>query len=527
MNILIVVDKLQSAIHRLAIPIQKHNPHLNIKILPVHPKRPDIEVLAELERDMRWADLIDVHYWRSGEVLKEHQSQLFKEKKKIVCHFNPYDVDKESWMQTYDAVTVGNQEIHTNVPYARLIPYAIDLDFWRFNTDHRYEKVVNMTVARIEGKKGVREVAQACKELGYKFKLVGRISDGNYFREIVEAGGDMLEFRENISDTDLKEVYYSSGVHVCNSVDGFESGTLPILEAMACGVPVITRNVGHVPDIADGTNMIVRETDQSDIEDIKLRLREVLENKPIAERLRNNGWNTVKNRNDKKMARQYAKLYYDVLSDNQPFASIIIPTYDRGESFAEVLAAAVTQDYPNYEVVVVDSGNDGPNVEEMVTAARLHTKVPIQLHRFNNHGQYTLSKARNIGVTESMGLALIFCDDRLVMEKNAVSEFMAGLGRNVWVWGIKDKYEKPFVENFSAVYRDDLIRFGMFNERMDVYGGTTQEIRQRFEKINGLFFKMVQAHARSNAKSGSKWRRKQDIIQAKFKLYKLYGQGEI
>ncbi|MBU1759384.1 MAG: glycosyltransferase, partial [Bacteroidetes bacterium] len=54
-----------------------------------------------------------------------------------------------------------------------------------------------------------------------------------------------------------------------NSLFDFESGTLPILEAMACGVPVLTRNIGHVPDLFDGKNMVIREGEQNDVEDLK------------------------------------------------------------------------------------------------------------------------------------------------------------------------------------------------------------------------------------------------------------------
>ena len=124
---------------------------------------------------------------------------------------------------------------------------------------------------------------------------------------------------------------------------------------------------------------------------------------------------------------------------------------------------------------------------------------------------------------EAEGDLLVFCDDRLVVKQGSIGKFVRAAETNAWMWGIKDNNRKGFVENFSAVFRKELISRGMFNERINVYGGTTQDIRTRFEKIGGFFLKPVNAHATAVAKSGSKWRRKKDIIKAKLQLFKLYG----
>ena len=203
MNILIIVDKEGSAIDRLAQAIKKHNAHFSIEILAVHPKRADAETFQKLQKLLEWCDLIDVHYWKSGEVARQAYPDLFKAKKKIVCHFNPYDLEQMSWLEIYDAVTVGNNYMHNKLPYAKLIPYGVDLDFFEFNKDYTKEKRVNMTVARIESNKGVLEVAQACKDLGYEFHLVGRVSDANYMGQVMQYP---VAFHENVDEQYLKEI---------------------------------------------------------------------------------------------------------------------------------------------------------------------------------------------------------------------------------------------------------------------------------------------------------------------------------
>lgn len=520
MNVLIVVDKYQSAIDRLAQSVMKYNTHLNIKVFPVHPKRNDIEVISEAQQMLMWADVIDIHYWKSGEVLRSTFPVEFEAKPKIVCHFNPYDYDKLNWMDYYDAVTVGNSTIAGFLPYAHNIPYCIDLDFWDWNPDYPKDKQVCMAVARIEGKKGVLEVAKACRDLKYKLVVAGRVSDVEHMRAVMEAGGEYIEFRENVTDEELRDIYKSSTVHVCNSVDNFESGTLPILEAMACGCPVLTRAVGHVPDLNDGKNMVVRQGSSEDIEDLKTQLKSMVENREWMLKVREAAWQTVKNRPAEKMARMYSSLYYQVYQKDRPLVSIIIPVFNKHEILIKSLAYAVTQTYPNIEVVVVDSGDE--DIEGIIRKFRSEVKIPIKYLKFPHNGEYTLPKARNLGVLEAEGEILVFCDQRLAMNKDAVEIFVNNTARNTWLWGMKDNYRKGFVENFSSIRREDLISGGMFNERIDGYGGATQDIRSRFEGRLGYGFEPVDAQATAISKSSAGWRKKADIWKSKYKLWKLY-----
>lgn len=519
MNIAIFVDKYGTAIDRLAQAVKLNNPHFNIQVLAVHPKRNDAETLFQAQDLMRWADLIDVHYWKSGEILRQSFPVEWEAKPHLLCHFNPYDFDKMDWQKYYDAIVVGNKEIQTKMPYAHLIPYAIDLDFFTYQQKNKVKGVVNMVVNRIEGKKGVLEVAKACRDLGYKLLLVGRVSDGDYVKQVLDTG--VVEFHENASEEVLRQAYYDSTIHVCNSVYNFESGTLPILEAMACGTVVLTRSVGHVPDLYDGKNMVVRKGEVSDVEDLKKELKELMENDQLRENLRENAWYTVKNRTDEKMARQFSTLYYKLLGGDKPLVSVIIPTFDRPESLIECLSGALIQDYGHHEVVVVDSGNK--DVKYLVDAYRkTDGKTPLKYVRFKNGGRYTLAEARNRGVIEAEGETLIFCDDRLKMSSDAVRRFMEYSQIQTWLWGVKDGSAKAFVENFSSIKRKDLIKAGMFCERIDKYGGQSEELRIRFTQLGFGFENVPEANATSIKRAKGLHSKRADLIDSKLTLFKMY-----
>ncbi|MDA2918272.1 glycosyltransferase family 4 protein [Desulfobacterota bacterium AH_259_B03_O07] len=89
--------------------------------------------------------------------------------------------------------------------------------------------------------------------------------------------------------------------------EGF--GLLP-LEAMACGCPVITTQA--VPYVTDSENALVTEV--KDIEKLKIKLREILSNKSLCDRLKQNGLITAKNYNIKESQMKFSKTLNQLLS---------------------------------------------------------------------------------------------------------------------------------------------------------------------------------------------------------------------
>src|SRR3990167_10413976 len=228
LKIVAVTDKENTAIWRLADGLKPYFTNLDYKVIAVHPKRPDAQQLAVFEQALRDADIISWDYFRTAEALRE-RFPWAKEKKSILFHYNPYSITEKDW-NDYDMVVACNQYIYEKLGEITIspleyIPLTVDTDFWKYQTEFTPNDNVIMIANRIESKKGVLEVAQACKQLNLNLQLVGAISDGEYFNKVIETG--VVRFHEQISDEQLRDLYYKSTVHVCNSVDGFESGTLP------------------------------------------------------------------------------------------------------------------------------------------------------------------------------------------------------------------------------------------------------------------------------------------------------------
>jgi len=519
-KILIVTVKPNSAIDNLANMIRVYNPHLSITVLPVHPKRPDN--LDDYEELAEQADMIDYHYWKTAEMLRAKFPTI--RKPCLLAHHNPYDLRQRDW-KDYGILTVPNTSMaedlfeHTG-RNIRVIPVAVDLNHFTFNDDYTKKKKVLMVSQRIESKKGVREVAQACYELGYEFILAGAISKNEYFKQVMKVNPDM-KWMQWVSDDKLRELYQTSAVHVCNSVDFFESGTMPILEAMACGCPVLTRNVGIVPDINNGKNMVVRSGQPEDLEDLKGELKALMENRERRMEIRKEAWNTVKNLNAVRMAKMYAKLYNEVLFE-EPLVSVIIPCYNRKEQVAEILKSLENQTYQNIEAVVADDNSDD-GTEDMVKEIKNQVSFPVKYVNTRAEG-YNLAQARNLGAIEAEGEVLVFCDSRLKPYSDAIYQFAKAVLRTrekVWCYGDKGAGRRSFVENFSAIRRSHLMNAGMFCERITRYGGQTQEIKTRFGN-QGFEFRYVQFAKAKEILSSKAKNKRDDIWRSKQLLWQMY-----
>jgi len=518
LKVVSVVDKVGTALDRLAKGVAPYHDNLNYIVCDVHPKRPDPEQLARFEVEAMDADIIDWQYFRTAELLRSKYDWL-KDKKHILTHNNPYSITESDW-NTYDINVGNNQEISDNLKkitntQVEYIPITVDSDFWEYNQEWEPNNSVIMVANRIESKKGILPVAIAASDLGMKFILVGAVSDRNYMFDIMQTGNN-IEFHEQVSDEELRQLYYRSTIHVCNSVDNFESGTMPILESMFCGVPVLTRKVGHVPDIYNGENMMLQEGSSEDVVGITEKLKEMLFDKKLLSEMRDKAWNSVKSRNFERRAYEYQKLYRQVMYPDQAPVSVVVPIYDRPEIISKCLSAIANQTYKNIEIVVVDDNQESnkPLVDEFAR----YVNVPV---RYLNtaDGTYGLARARNEGTIQATGEIIVYCDQRMVMHENAVEEFVKNIKPKTWMYG-KKLTKKEFVENFSCVYRKEVIEAGLFNERINLYGGQSQEVRSRIRR-QGFQIEYVEgAECTPTGKSSNRNRKRNEIIKMKNKLWK-------
>ncbi len=137
-----------------------------------------------------------------------------------------------------------------------------EIFFSDFNRNFENEKFTVVTVANLLPKKNIElilEIAKTLKE--FKFILVG---DGNH-RKVLE---NIIQ-RNNIDNVELvgfksaeivRKYYYESDCYLLTSLS--EGTPTSILEAMACGLPIVSSNAGGVKSILGKHNCVAELSNQ-------------------------------------------------------------------------------------------------------------------------------------------------------------------------------------------------------------------------------------------------------------------------
>jgi glycosyltransferase involved in cell wall biosynthesis len=122
-----------------------------------------------------------------------------------------------------------------------------------------------------------------------KLIIAGSCKDPQYLNEIRKTASDSelkshFEYLDYVSDDDLPYLYNGARAFVLPSLhEGFG---VPIVEAMACGTPVITSNCSAMPEIAGGAALLVNPIS---VEQIAYALEQIVSDDAVRLCLRKKG----------------------------------------------------------------------------------------------------------------------------------------------------------------------------------------------------------------------------------------------
>lgn len=177
-----------------------------------------------------------------------------------------------------------------------------------------------LTLARLDPRKNLSRVIAAwralgagvdCRlvmggDMGYRAApLLNSIAPERESGEIVVTGF--------VPEHDLAALYSASAVFVYPSL--YEGFGLPLLEAMACGVPVITSNCSSLPEVAGDAAL---QIDPNSTEALTSALREVLGDADLANDLKLRGLARAQNFTWRKTAQLTWQVYEQALANRVP-----------------------------------------------------------------------------------------------------------------------------------------------------------------------------------------------------------------
>jgi glycosyltransferase involved in cell wall biosynthesis len=242
--------------------------------------------------------------YRSGDFIRNKYMELST----LIAKYSdsiivPFNITKRDLMET---LNIPESKIH-------IIPYGVDTTFFRPTHNRtpslKRNKTVLLFVGGFSKAKGVEIVLKALSKVKKSFPDCELWIAGKW--QLFEAEPMLkdfgiindVKFLGHIPDRLFPNYYSAADVLVYPSKIGFG---LPILEAMACGTPVIASNTADIEEVAKDSALLVNPLSVDEVCDAVLR---VIANKNEKTRLSNAGMLCSKKYSVEKMVGKTLDLY--------------------------------------------------------------------------------------------------------------------------------------------------------------------------------------------------------------------------
>jgi glycosyltransferase involved in cell wall biosynthesis len=138
----------------------------------------------------------------------------------------------------------------------RVVPNGVDEGFTDKGPAAEGEYV--LAVGTLEPRKNLQRLVEAARRSDVELRVVGARGWGG-----VHVGGNGVRWLGEVSDEELARLYRGA---LCVAYPSrYEGFGIPVLEAMACGVPVVTTRGTAMEEVADGAAVLVDTEDPAEI----------------------------------------------------------------------------------------------------------------------------------------------------------------------------------------------------------------------------------------------------------------------
>ncbi len=181
---------------------------------------------------------------------------------------------------------------HLGVDLDRFRPDAAQSRIGEIKARYGIHQPSVLFVGKLEPRKNLPVLIEAFSSIAQEFpehQLVLAGNPGWDYETIYEAAtrtpcAERIRFTGFVGEDDLPMLYAGADLFVYPS--SYEGFGFPVLEAMACGAPVITSDVSSLPEVAGDAGLLI---DPRDVDALAMAMRRVLADSELRQQMRARG----------------------------------------------------------------------------------------------------------------------------------------------------------------------------------------------------------------------------------------------
>lgn len=304
----------------------------------------DSQVLFGLEKYASKFDIFDTadpHYFYSYQLAKLRKKGLIKKLIVTYCETIPFNNEKTRVKKIIKYFALNQADliiVHTKRSKNALIKEKIDekkikilrlgVDLKKFkpkDNNHKKESLTILFVGRLVEEKGVLDLYQAFKIIKQKYKqnlnlnlkIVGGGPLKNELLNLINKDKlNRLVKIEAVKYEDMPKIYQKADIFVsCSKTTKTweEQYGMVLIEAMACGLPIVAYQSGAIPEVIDKSGLLVEE---GNIKGLISAILKIIKDKKLAKKLGKMGRKRAeKNFDAKKTAEELEKIYKELIKN--------------------------------------------------------------------------------------------------------------------------------------------------------------------------------------------------------------------
>ncbi len=147
-------------------------------------------------------------------------------------------------------VSISNADRNPELNYIATVYHGIDVEFFTYNPS----PIANYLLffGRIHPDKGTYEAIQISKAIKIPLIIAGIVQDENYFNQLIKPNlqSGIIDYVGSVGG-EMKKELLGNALALLHPINFNEPFGLSVVEALACGTPVIAFNKGSMPEIIE------------------------------------------------------------------------------------------------------------------------------------------------------------------------------------------------------------------------------------------------------------------------------------